>query len=128
MWLDSKAVNCPQKWGNFIHGQMVRSGGPVSMGGLVLVHEQKRPIGVSPLVQPLQSTVGDNPRCVARVFSQTLGCAKNRVVVEALLAGSIPHFPVVEPGRVAPQLLLSDHSRLVAPPLKEFGHRLINVK
>ena len=20
MWLDSKAVNCPQKWGNFIHG------------------------------------------------------------------------------------------------------------
>ena len=30
MWLDSKAVNCPQKWGNFTHkfGRNINSAAP----------------------------------------------------------------------------------------------------
>ena len=26
MWLDSKAVNCPQKWGNFTHAILLSVG------------------------------------------------------------------------------------------------------
>ena len=90
---------------------------PLAVWRLVLRHEEERPVLVS-LPQPLDRTIGDQIGDIPALDLFPRGRDHRRVVVDPLARKDLP---VVEAGRIAPQVPLANHRRLPAGLLQHLG-------
>ena len=89
--------------------------------GFVVVHEAERLV-LRPLFEKLQRHVGDDVGDVALVLAPLAHFGHIGVEVLALPGQDVP---VVEPRRLAPQMPLAHHPRVVSRLLQQFRERLL---
>ena len=91
---------------------------PVAVRRLVLEHQHEGPVGVALFPQPLQGQIGEDVGGVADHLLGPLFALQRWVVVGAL---TLQHSPEVESGRIALEVPLADHRRLVARFAEQLG-------
>ena len=105
-----------------VHIQMLRAGLPVAMRGLVMIHQEERLVLVPLLLKESQRFVRDDVGRIARVFDDTLGRFHRRIVIGPL---ADQYVPIVEAGRLALEMPLTDDGRLIAGLLQQLGDGLL---
>ena len=89
----------------------------------MLAHDEEGFFLVPAVLQPFESDVGDDVRCISGDFLYTVGGVHSGVVVGTL---SLQHLPEVETGGVALEVPFSDHRGLVSTFLKQFRKGLLS--
>ena len=89
----------------------------------MLAHYEEGFFLVPAVLQPFESDVGDDVRCISGDFFYTVGGVHSGVVVGTL---SLQHLPEVETGGVAFEVPFSDHRGLVSTFLKQFRKGLLS--
>ena len=90
---------------------------PRAVRGLVVAHEEERLV-LGPVLEEVDRQIGDDVGHVALDPPAAGGLDEVRVVIDALARQD---RPAVEAGRVAAQVPLADHARMVARRLQVLG-------
>ena len=90
---------------------------PRAVRGLVVAHQEERLV-LGPVLEEVDRQIGDDVGHVALDLPAARGLEEGRVVIDALARQD---RPAVEAGRVAAQVPLADHARMVAGRLQVLG-------
>ena len=88
----------------------------------MLAHDEEGFFLVPAVLQPFESDVGDDVRCISSDFLYTVGGVHCGIVVRAL---SLQHLPEIKAGWVALEVPFPDHGGLITLLLQKFGECLL---